>query len=241
MNYEARKIRLTCGEYTVRDWAAFMLCRLDEVAFALRQEGVRHEMWFLGADDKSLFVIGVMDVDDKAGSVAVSETSHLSVDIAHRQFKTHWDRSSIEDLKIEPRHAPIFDHCELLFEARGVPIIPPRSFETPRLILRAARAKDAHALFEEYAGRDDAALYLQRLPHRSPAQTLEVIAAWGEASWQEANRFAWTLLRRSNERPIGLFLMFIENNVAEIHYGIGSAYWGRGLATEAGIAIMDWM
>lgn len=119
MNYEARKIRLTCRENIVREWAMFMLAHLDEVSLALRQEGVRHEMWFMGTDDASLFVIGVMDVDDKAASVAVTEKSHLSVDIAHRQFKAHWDRSSIENLKVERFHAPTFPDCELLFEAHA--------------------------------------------------------------------------------------------------------------------------
>ncbi|ESZ11016.1 DUF6176 family protein [Mesorhizobium sp. M0923] len=119
MNYEAKKIRLTCGENIVRKWAAFMLAHLDEVSSALRQEGVRHEMWFMGVDGTSLFIIGVMDVDDKAASVAVSEKSHLSVDNVHRQFKAHWDRSTIEDLKVDPLHAPTFGDCELLFEARA--------------------------------------------------------------------------------------------------------------------------
>ena len=119
MNYQARRIRLTCGETTVRNWAAFMLAHRDEVSTALRQEGVRHEMWFMGADEISLYVIGVMDVDDQADSVAASERSELSVDAVHRQFKTHWDRSSLEDLRIERSIPPSFDDCEMLFEARA--------------------------------------------------------------------------------------------------------------------------
>ncbi|QRM32702.1 GNAT family N-acetyltransferase (plasmid) [Microvirga sp. VF16] len=44
------------------------------------------------------------------------------------------------------------------------------------------------------------------------------------------------------EKPaIGPYLMFIESNAAEIHYGIGPSYWGRGFATEAGKAVMDWV
>ncbi|MCO5132653.1 MAG: DUF6176 family protein [Xanthobacteraceae bacterium] len=119
MNYQAKRIRLTCNETTVRDWAAFMLAHLDEMSVALRQEGVRHEMWFMGADEISLYVIGVMDVDDKAASVAASEKSELSVDAVHRRFKAHWDRTRVEDIKVESRHPPTFDGCELLFEARA--------------------------------------------------------------------------------------------------------------------------
>ncbi|WP_152027249.1 DUF6176 family protein [Brucella pituitosa] len=119
MNYEAKKIRLTCGEKAVREWASFMLAHLNEVSSALQQEGVRHELWYIGSDDVSLFIIGVMDVDDKAASVAVSQKSQLSVDAIHRQFKVHWDRSSIEELKIERLRVPSFEGCELLFEARA--------------------------------------------------------------------------------------------------------------------------
>jgi RimJ/RimL family protein N-acetyltransferase len=118
---------------------------------------------------------------------------------------------------------------------------PPLVFETPRLMLRAGRREHAPALFEEYTGRDEAARYLQRGPHRSQIRTETVIDAWGEANWLKNNRFVWSILHRAEEKPIGLFLIFIEGSSAEIHYGLGPAYWGQGLATEAGIAVMDWI
>jgi [ribosomal protein S5]-alanine N-acetyltransferase len=40
---------------------------------------------------------------------------------------------------------------------------------------------------------------------------------------------------------MGLFLMFFENDGAEIHYGLGPTFWGNGLATEAGLAVMAWV
>ncbi|WP_366511795.1 hypothetical protein, partial [Mesorhizobium sp.] len=69
----------------------------DEVSLALCNEGVRHEMWFLRRDS-SLFVIGVMDVDDIAASRAVTVKSQLSVDEVHRRFKRCWDPRSIETI-----------------------------------------------------------------------------------------------------------------------------------------------
>ena len=33
------------------------------------------------------------------------------------------------------------------------------------------------------------------------------------------HRFVWSILRRPDENPIGLFLMFIEGSCVEIHYG----------------------
>ncbi|WP_353645094.1 DUF6176 family protein [Mesorhizobium sp. WSM2239] len=114
MNYLATKIRVTCDEVTVWAWAAYMTEHLDEVSLALRNESVRHEMWFMGRD-WSLFVLGVMDVDDHPGSQAVSAKSELSVDEVHKNFKAFW--SSAERLSIDPAKSPRFEDCEFLFEA----------------------------------------------------------------------------------------------------------------------------
>ncbi|MFC7067895.1 GNAT family N-acetyltransferase [Brucella rhizosphaerae] len=114
-------------------------------------------------------------------------------------------------------------------------------FETPRLILQASYRAHAAALFEEYTGREDAARYLQRRAHTSQFQTETFIDAWGEINWLNSSRFVWTILHRADKKPIGMFLMFIEGSSAEIHYGLGPSYWGQGLATETGIAVMDWV
>jgi hypothetical protein len=118
MNYQATKIRLTCNERTIREWSAYMLDHIDEVSLALCNEGVRHEMWFMGRDT-SLFLIGVMDVDDAAASRAIAARSQLGVDEAHRRFKRHWDKRSLQKLSIDRGRIPAFDDCELLFEARS--------------------------------------------------------------------------------------------------------------------------
>jgi RimJ/RimL family protein N-acetyltransferase len=118
---------------------------------------------------------------------------------------------------------------------------PPLMLETHRLLLRAAHPGHAAALFEEYTGRLEATRYLQRGPHPSQIRTETVIDAWGKANWLTNDRFVWSILLRPQERPIGLFLMFIEGSSAEIHYGLGPSYWGQGLATEAGAALMSWV
>lgn len=118
---------------------------------------------------------------------------------------------------------------------------PPLLFETPRLLLRAALHGHAAALFEKYTGRLEAARYLQRVIHPSQIRTETVLDAWGEANWLRTDRFVWSIFYRPEERPIGLFLMFIEGTSAEIHYGLGPAYLGQGLATEAGVAVINWI
>ncbi|WP_245281484.1 GNAT family N-acetyltransferase [Rhizobium sp. AAP43] len=119
---------------------------------------------------------------------------------------------------------------------------PPSRILTNRLVLRAARAEDAAVVFEDYTGDIKAAEFLPRGPHLSQSATEAVISAWGETNWNVSNRFVWTIIERRTDRPIGLFLLFNQNDeAAEIHYGLGPAFWGHGLATEAGSAVMRWI
>ena len=109
-------------------------------------------------------------------------------------------------------------------------------------MLRAARAEDAVTVFEEYTGDINASRFLPRGPHPSKSRTEAVINAWGESNWIDTNRFVWTIIDLSTNKPVGLFLMFMEgDDEAEIHYGLAPAVWGNGLATEAGLAVMQWV
>jgi [ribosomal protein S5]-alanine N-acetyltransferase len=119
--------------------------------------------------------------------------------------------------------------------------IPPTLLRTLRLELRAARREDALSLFAEYTGRIDAARYLQRDAHVSQGRTEAVIDAWGESNWTTNSRFVWSIIYKSDAKAVGLFLMFVTGNGAEIHYGLGPAFWGQGLATEAGSTVMNWI
>lgn len=97
-------------------------------------------------------------------------------------------------------------------------------------------------MFEEYTGDIKAAKFLPRGPHLSQSATEAVISASGETNWNVSNRFVWTIIERRTDRPIGLFLLFNQNEeAAEIHYGLGPAFWGHGFATEAGSAVMRWI
>lgn len=119
---------------------------------------------------------------------------------------------------------------------------PPIKLSTDRLLLRAARTEDAPPLFQEYTSDIRASRFLPRGPHTSQSTTEAVISKWGESNWSNSSRFAWTIIERSSDRPIGLFLLFIEgDDQAEIHFGMCPAAWAHGYATEAGMAVMEWI
>jgi [ribosomal protein S5]-alanine N-acetyltransferase len=119
--------------------------------------------------------------------------------------------------------------------------IPPYEFVTPRLRLRAGEALDAETLFENYTSSREASKYLQRKPHASVKDTQSMLAAWGQKSWNADGRFAWVISADKNGEAIGLVLLITNGSNAEIHFGIAPPSWGRGLATEAVQAVMDWI
>ena len=121
MPYSAAKIFVTCDEAEVRKWADFMVANLSEVKQSLLNEGARHEIWYMGEEEGSIYLVGVMDVEDEAASAAVAAGSELAVDEVHRNFKQHWDRDRSSKLEIDPLVEPSFRELDLLFEARVCP------------------------------------------------------------------------------------------------------------------------
>jgi ribosomal-protein-alanine N-acetyltransferase len=118
---------------------------------------------------------------------------------------------------------------------------PPYEFVTPRLRLRAGEATDAEPLFENYTSSEEASVYLQRKPHASVTDTQSMLEAWGRKSWNTDGRFAWVISEEKNSEAIGLVLLIMKGNNAEIHFGIATRLWGRGFVTEAVQAVMGWI
>jgi ribosomal-protein-alanine N-acetyltransferase len=114
-------------------------------------------------------------------------------------------------------------------------------FATSRLRLRAGEATDAESLFDNYTSSKEASVYLQRKPHASVADTRSMLEAGGKNSWRTDGRFAWIISERKDNGAIGLILLVTDGDGAEIHFGIAPDRWGRGLATEAVRAVMDWI
>jgi len=121
------------------------------------------------------------------------------------------------------------------------PLVPPTSLHTERLILRAAARVDATDIFTNYTSDPIASHYLQRSAHRDLSQTEDVLAIWGLENWLSGSRFAWSIRRKTQEDAIGLFLLDSGKTSAEIHFGIARRFWGSGIVTEAGQAVIGWI
>jgi len=116
----------------------------------------------------------------------------------------------------------------------------PDVLATERLILRRARVSDAEAIFEEYAQDPEVSRHLVWKPHRSPRDTSEFLKEC-EARWRAGEELSWVIVARGGERPFGMIACRLLGRAAEIGYVIGRRAWGRGYATEAARAVVDWV
>ena len=112
----------------------------------------------------------------------------------------------------------------------------PEYLETQRLLLRPFKDADAAAAFE-WCGHREAMRYSPNGPDRSVARTQVRLQRYQEH--QRAHGFSkWMVLDRESGRRIGdAGLMHMPGTgEIELGYRITPAWWGRGLATEAGEA-----
>ncbi len=116
--------------------------------------------------------------------------------------------------------------------------IPP--IATERLSLRAMRVSDAPDMFA-YAHRDDVTEYLTWFSHRRLEDTRDYLTEVGRR-YRTGDFYDWAIICREDGRMIGTcgFTSFNYNSdSAEVGYVLNPDYHGRGLATEALRAVMN--
>ena len=110
---------------------------------------------------------------------------------------------------------------------------------TARLVLRLPRAPDAALVHHGYATDPDAARWMGWRPHEDIATTRALLAGW-VASWE---RGTGTLAFMTEDAADGRFLGVIDltpgAHGAVLGFVLCRHAWGRGVATEAGRAVVD--
>ncbi|MCC6904498.1 MAG: GNAT family N-acetyltransferase [Anaerolineae bacterium] len=111
--------------------------------------------------------------------------------------------------------------------------------ETERLVLRKVTLSDAEDLYE-YASDPEVSRYLPWRPHQSiedSRQFLTMIAG----AYDRAELAPWGLQHKEDRKFIGTITFHdwsIPDARAEIGYALSRSYWGKGLMTEAGRAVV---
>jgi [ribosomal protein S5]-alanine N-acetyltransferase len=116
---------------------------------------------------------------------------------------------------------------------------PPDQLHTERLILRRPREEDAEALFHAYAQDAEVLRYLTWLPHRTVEETRALVRRALE-EWEEGRTFRWVVVRRREDRPIGMVELRPDGHRLELGYVLARRYWNRGYMTEAVQAVVTW-
>lgn len=116
------------------------------------------------------------------------------------------------------------------------------TFITSNLYLRSSCAHDADSLFQNYCSDELSSRYLTRLPHNNIEQTRSFLSKWCDAYWKNNHHeFAWVIADKITNEAIGVFIVSINNNEAQIHFGISRSHQKKGRVTEAGRVIIKWL
>lgn len=114
----------------------------------------------------------------------------------------------------------------------------PADLITPRLALRPLHLADAPFLARE-GGRREVARMVARIPSPCPVLASEsFVLAMGVAEQLRGDRVR-LITRRDDDAPLGVIGLHPHgNSVWELGYWLAEAAWGRGVATEAGAAMI---
>lgn len=113
--------------------------------------------------------------------------------------------------------------------------------ETDRLVLRQLTAEDSQAIFE-YFSQDKVMKYYDLVTFQSIKEAEQLIKLW-ETRLQTSSGCRWGItLKGVNNKVIGtcgFHSISSEHNRAEIGYEIHPDHWGKGIATEACLALIQ--
>ena len=114
------------------------------------------------------------------------------------------------------------------------------TLRTARLDLRAIGEADAGALFEVFSD-GEVMRYWSRPPMTSMDQARALVTEI-QAHWQSRTLFQWGITERETGALVGTCTLYRWDRAharAELGYALRKDRWGRGLATEAVSAVLD--
>lgn len=116
-----------------------------------------------------------------------------------------------------------------------------RILKTPRLVLRPFTVEDAPAMYANWAGDPQVTRWLRWPPHESVMATRAVLEEWA-ASYAQPDFYNWAITLQDATLIGSIGVMRAEaGDHLEPGYALGRAWWGRGYATEALRAVVEYL
>jgi RimJ/RimL family protein N-acetyltransferase len=117
-------------------------------------------------------------------------------------------------------------------------VFVPNVFNLDRIQLRRQRQSDAEALFE-CVSDFEVARYMDWPLATSVDQIAGRIAERDEL-WAAGKEFYWVITEPQEDRAVGAISCRVDEHCVDFGFFVHRRYWGKGYATEAAQAIVDW-
>ncbi len=193
-------------------------------------------------------VVNLNDVHADSRHIACSlkTKSELVIPIKNTkgEFVAELDIDSNSYSSFTPEIEELFkEFCEIFpLKEDYIPMSMDFRLETDRLVIRPVREVDLPAIFE-YASRDEVAEYVTFNAH----ETLEDTKRFYEYAKKNYAQGMFepmgiTIKENGDDKVIGTIGVFTSGSksfTAEFGYALHSDYWGRGIMTEALVAMID--
>jgi RimJ/RimL family protein N-acetyltransferase len=112
---------------------------------------------------------------------------------------------------------------------------------TERLELEPVEARHAQGLWEGAVDSRRALLPWMPWARETSLEANQSFTAGEVEEWRAGRRFTFAMVSRERRRTLGVIgLVPDQPGTAELHYWIRTDHSGRGLATEAGRAVLGW-
>ncbi|HEX5042114.1 MAG TPA: GNAT family N-acetyltransferase [Candidatus Polarisedimenticolaceae bacterium] len=115
---------------------------------------------------------------------------------------------------------------------------PPSTMRTERLSLRRPRGSDVEAVFA-YASDPQVVRFMDFPRHRTK-ETAEAWLAGCQQAWTSGEEFTWLITLPPGDEAIGALACRLRGEDLDFGYILAREHWGRGYATEAARALVQW-
>jgi [ribosomal protein S5]-alanine N-acetyltransferase len=114
----------------------------------------------------------------------------------------------------------------------------PETITTARLVLRRPKPSDAAAMYDY--GRDpEVTRYMDWRTHASLADARAFLKG-AARRWESGEEYSWAITVKRDDRRIGSVGCRVRGHAVDLGYVLSRNYWGRGYATEAARAVLEW-
>jgi len=116
-----------------------------------------------------------------------------------------------------------------------------KTLETERLILRKFDLNDSEAMYRNWASDPEVTKYLTWETYQSVSEADSILAMWAK-DYEKPDFYQWAVVLKEISEPIGsISVVNMEDDIPEIGYCIGKAWWNMGITTEALKRVMKYL